>query len=133
MRLIDADAMEEDLGIGHTCEECTNICCYDKRQIYSVSDICEWLSNQPTIDPIVHGEWIDFNWELGGDGISTELCGKCGQWSYGMGKRYCPHCGAKMDGGEQRYEDEFDVCDSRNGCAHCEHHICKLEQTERSE
>ena len=28
------------------------------------------------------------------------------------------------------YEDEFEVCDSRNGCYGCEYHICKLEQTE---
>lgn len=29
------------------------------------------------------------------------------------------------------YEDEFDVCDSRNGCYWCEYHICKLEREEK--
>lgn len=35
-----------------------------------------------------------------------------------------------MTSGVVWYEDEFDVCDSRNGCVGCEYHICKLEQTE---
>ena len=40
------------------------------------------------------GEWIDFSMSI--KGIPTEACGECGEWSYGMGKNYCPNCGADM-------------------------------------
>lgn len=40
------------------------------------------------------GEWIDFSMSI--KGVPTEACGECGEWSYGMGKNFCPNCGAEM-------------------------------------
>lgn len=54
----------------------------------------------PTIDyaPIVHGEWL---WEG-----RYKACSECGSYinSETLGYsfwRYCPYCGAKMDGGKE--------------------------------
>ena len=80
MRLIDADALNlhQDLdGL--------------------IWDIC----HAPTIDPVVHGEWIyDMNTNLD----PLYICSRCGQWAFAGDKgklpNYCENCGAKMDGGE---------------------------------
>ena len=59
------------------------------------------IEQAPTIDiaPVVHGEWVK-------DGGCECRCKKCGYaplYDY-FGRvrlsNYCPHCGAKMDGGE---------------------------------
>ena len=60
--------------------------------------ICE-VDAQTAADvaPVVHGRWLD--------GDDYMFCSKCGmQWNYcdndTQDFNYCPHCGAKMDGGE---------------------------------
>lgn len=45
------------------------------------------------------GEWIDFSMSI--KGIPTEACGECGEWSLGMGKKYCPCCGSRNMRGEE--------------------------------
>lgn len=51
-------------------------------------------------EPVRHGEWSDYKIN-GYDGLhpayetQCSLCGKYARFTY----RYCPHCGAKMDGG----------------------------------
>lgn len=59
------------------------------------------LVSVPTADvvPVVHGEWD-----------ANETCSLCGEtstegldatkWNYWL-PNYCPHCGAKMDGGAE--------------------------------
>lgn len=62
----------------------------DKLQFVYVSDV----------QPVVHGQWLsreDFvagMWE----------CMACKSWCEMSGNlyNYCPHCGAKMDGGNSR-------------------------------
>ena len=44
----------------------------------------------------VRGEWTDFSMSI--KGVPTEACGVCGEWSLGMGKNFCPNCGASMRG-----------------------------------
>lgn len=44
----------------------------------------------------VKGEWVDFSMSI--KGVPTEACGVCGEWSLGMGKNFCPNCGADMRG-----------------------------------
>lgn len=46
----------------------------------------------------VRGEWTDFSMSI--KGVPTEACGVCGEWSLGMGKKFCPNCGADMRGGK---------------------------------
>ena len=43
--------------------------------------------------PVRHGQWIDT-----GSGQECSVCGEV-QYGYDSGRRYCPNCGAKMDGG----------------------------------
>lgn len=70
----------------------------------------EILFNAPTIDavPVVHGEWIideimfeNSNDCTGGSDKYYVHCSNCKQntsYYQGDAKRYCPNCGAKMDG-----------------------------------
>lgn len=44
-----------------------------------------------------HGHWIAHDMSI--KDVPTEACSECGEWSYGYYENYCPHCGAKMDGG----------------------------------
>ena len=53
------------------------------------------LENLPSAQPErKNGEWVDFSMSI--KGVPTEACGECGEWSYGMGKNFCPNCGADM-------------------------------------
>lgn len=58
MRLIDADALKEDLRMGKECDiDCPTdwkACHYDR--IYAKQDFCEWIDDAPTIEPEPH--WI---------------------------------------------------------------------------
>ena len=49
------------------------------------------------VAPVVHGQWM--NPKGGFWGVSQ--CSACGEWhpTTGNGPKYCPNCGAKMDGG----------------------------------
>lgn len=88
MRLIDADALVEN----HFPD--------DHNIALSYSDKC-WMrriiQGEPTVDPVKHGEWIEV--ENSGIGNTAE-CSVCGGNTYGYRTcKYCPDCGAKMDGG----------------------------------
>lgn len=85
MRLIDADALKTRAIIWNGKPE-------------TVVDLRE-IQNAPTIDaaPVVHGRWV-----CEPDRIRHWYCSECGrvegvtyEWM-----KYCPNCGAKMDGGE---------------------------------
>lgn len=64
-------------------------------------DIRAFVKAQPAADvePVVHGEWR----ENGLNGFAYALiCSKCGYidgYPFNDRYRYCPNCGAKMDGG----------------------------------
>ena len=57
-RMIDADALKEDLRMGKECDiDCPTdwkACHYDR--IYAKQDFCEWIDDAPTIEPEPH--WI---------------------------------------------------------------------------
>ena len=56
------------------------------------------LEEQPTIDPVKHGHWI-----FVGDMVSYIKCSECGDdicWVNSKRPKYCPNCGARMDGEE---------------------------------
>ena len=68
------------------------------------------LKGLPSVDavPVVHGRWVEID---EGDGDYTYDCSLCGfKWflvdgtPLENGMKYCPHCGAKMDG--ERMDDE---------------------------
>ena len=84
MRLIDADSLIEQMDAE------------PEGGYYSPHDVISLLMTQPTIEERKTGEWIDFSMSI--KGVPTEACGECGEWSYGMGKKFCPNCGADMKG-----------------------------------
>ena len=92
MRLIDADAlvgkaetMHDHFGEGHLVLDTKHI------------------AEAPTIDPVKHGRWVD-------RGVRDWCCSECNAeiqkvrhvdgYYYKDLPKYCPYCGAKMDGGE---------------------------------
>lgn len=68
------------------------------------------IDSEPAADvaPVVHGEWLrtDDDW----NSLTTIQCSLCSEeWCFEtdddvslLNYKYCPHCGAKMDGGEDR-------------------------------
>lgn len=98
MRLIDADKLTHLLGQEYSQTKYSG----RKRIVISlVKEIARLIIAQPTIDPVKHGHWIE--WEEYTDCPFWCKCSKCGRLGLFddrdvMEKSdYCPHCGAKMD------------------------------------
>ena len=94
MRMIDADAL---------VKKALTEACFDSRTEDVFLDL---VDAQPTIEaePVRHGRWIErFN---GRYKQRRTYCSVCEQHSGIGGNKqeppYCPHCGAKMDGGAER-------------------------------
>ena len=94
MRLIDADALKEHL------KSYTGMFTDEIGFAVSLDEVLNGIDFQPTIEaePLRHGEWIDTGiFEL--DVIySGWKCSECGYIFCGNKSKYCPECGAKMDG-----------------------------------
>lgn len=79
------------------CEDCEDDC--ESENVY-----CDYkrFKNIPAADvaPVMHGEWR----ENGLNGYAYAfICSKCGYidgYPFNDRFRYCPNCGAKMDGGD---------------------------------
>lgn len=84
MRLIDADALIDELGIS------------DEDIIFE-----GMLEDAPTIDavPVRHGRWIE-HYKSDAPPMLKErwICSWCGNVQTYGATGYCPNCGAKMDG-----------------------------------
>ena len=98
MRLIDADAL-----IKEACAE----------GAYGYVD-AKQIACTPTVDaaPVRHGRWKEMHYEGGIlDGTNFDRCSICGYERFFDDPalktvfKYCPNCGAKMDGGDS---DEAD-------------------------
>ena len=116
-RLIDADALKANVpntnvDIFENCRNCNTLMDWQVKEL---------IGKMPTIDAVevVHGEWIEaYGMEEAMKG--TVICSNCGE-SYSaivltsgeislrnQKTKYCPNCGAKMDG-ERR-----DPCSSQD-------------------
>ena len=65
-------------------------------------NICADIKVIPAADvaPVVHGRWIHDGCRIEG-GIDWCHCSECGKSdNFCARTNYCPHCGAKMDGGD---------------------------------
>jgi len=116
MRLIDADELINEV-MERYCRDCGRRKGLRKGKrvfLYAIGDVpcraCDRddmkdeIDNAPTVDavPVVHGTWV-----VKGQDIFCSLCGEESSYTwYGGSKfsRYCPNCGAKMDG--ERKDDE---------------------------
>lgn len=81
----------------------TNFNKHKPRRVFHIPDIVSILLNCPTADvvEVKHGKWI---WkELYGEVGYMLVCSECEE-SEGACERYdyCPNCGAKMDGANER-------------------------------
>ena len=83
-RYIDADAFERRCMFDNNINDMQDV-------IYALRDY-----EAAAVRENVKGEWIDFSMSI--KGVPTEACGVCGEWSLGMGKNFCPNCGADMRG-----------------------------------
>lgn len=78
-----------------------------RREKGTIQDAIKMISSSaytPAADvaPVVHGRWIKDDF-LSDDVNNAEKCSQCGEligW-FGNLPKYCPECGAKMDGGEK--------------------------------
>jgi len=88
MRLIDADALREEVLYDNTFENDT------------VNYYLGVIDDQPTIDaePVRHGKWMEKR-ETSKFHVRYFECSECRAASYRYQTRmnYCPNCGAKMD------------------------------------
>lgn len=105
MRLIDADSLKEGI------KELKRSPWYNndinpswqqgiKDAVHVVETLC--IDEEPTVDavPVRHGKWID-GYILD---EPIEVCSECNTFYMlkfsGGGMRYCPNCGARMNGGD---------------------------------
>lgn len=92
MRLIDADKLKPDT------KTFTSAYSEELTEFYSQ----EAIDNAPTVDaePVKHGYWIE---KRSSTGVFDYyfVCSECHKNTLGflIAPDYCPHCGAKMDGG----------------------------------
>lgn len=76
----------------------------NKHFINGIESVLEYAENLPAADvaPVVHGRWT-FEPETGNT-LSMTKCNVCGWWTLDPSVdgvyKYCPNCGAIMDGGE---------------------------------
>lgn len=101
MRLINADALREyikECDYCRNCDERDRFCQMDCELPELTEKVERMIAEQPTVDPVKHGHWIDPRTDV--DGM-YEFCSVCGEDAdithYGKHFAYCPNCGAKMD------------------------------------
>ena len=96
MRLIDADALSQKWQnvLKEKADEKESVA-YQTFELF-----IDRLKNEPTIEaePVRRGEWLHRNNFL----LNRTTCSECGVY-FDMLEvdRYCPNCGAKMDGGNE--------------------------------
>ena len=90
-RLIDADNLVAGI------EKLKNSGCFSgNEERILLNTILTVITMSKTIDPVKHGRWIFVE-----DMVSYIKCSECGEylcWVNTKRPKYCPHCGARMDG-----------------------------------
>lgn len=61
------------------------------------------IEKLPAVDaaPVRHGEWISRSYACGETKWEYSACGEA-DWRGNTDWMFCPHCGAKLDGGEKK-------------------------------
>ena len=93
VRLIDADWMLnaiERLKVRNTSNTAT---IFDVLGV--LDDVEKIIKAAPISEPIMHGHWVDYNYD-----VTCSVCGT--EWDKDdycyEAFKYCPECGSKMDG-----------------------------------
>nr|DAE23429.1 MAG TPA: zinc-ribbon containing domain protein [Siphoviridae sp. ctcuE16] len=93
------------------CEKCIHKkICIDGAN-YRNAEVCRNFVNENDFTPVVHGHWV-YNQNGHDWGLGAWECSLCHSVNNNLpidkrfspyvyaGSKYCPNCGAKMDGGE---------------------------------
>ena len=104
MRPVDADEIlkkQKDL-IRRTCDEVYANDWHDP-VILAMSSVAGIVLDAPTIEIVKHGKWIEVaNYHTwGGTRIKEFKCSLCNEIVNWHKYKFCPYCGAKMDGDEE--------------------------------
>ena len=93
MRLIDADALISFIDMGHLRNPLES--CFSER------DVVDMLESRPTIEaePVKHGDW-ELRHVGHGHYWECSVCHKNPCIYVTKDTKFCPNCGAKMDGGD---------------------------------
>ena len=96
-KFVDVEALE--ITISQSIDKYWN----GKNGYYLAEDALKEINHFPTADvvPVVHGRWIDAYPNIEPNPMFMYgICSECG-FEQGISKylKYCPNCGAKMDGG----------------------------------
>lgn len=99
-----ADLIDKEATLKKMCESCGYCEKFEKAMRtthpYFVADKCnnyKFLAEQPAIEPEVrHGRWMFIEQKSG----YLWKCSNC-KGNFDQRFSYCPHCGAKMDGGAE--------------------------------
>lgn len=101
-----ADYMERETAI-KAIEKADCAVIADDAESCKTDYLREIIKSVPAADvaPVVHAEWV-----VCGDGDNVPwMCSHCGKTTAHKYKviygKYCPHCGAKMDGGADHEAD----------------------------
>lgn len=77
----------------------------------SEDDIADLIDDVPAanVAPVVHGEWVRYKepqnpYRGNGTSYKCSVCGRTAGHHQVKLYKYCPKCGAKMDGGEKANE-----------------------------
>ena len=97
MRLIDADALLKNIE-SEINKKTKVILLADYNDYYcsGMRNAIRLVKRLPTVDPVKHGHWIFVK-----DMVSYIRCSECGDdicWVNTKRPKYCPSCGARMDG-----------------------------------
>ena len=115
MRLIDADALMEEVGISNICEDCEfnadpfcdlrggSVCrairnapTIESKPVQGVTTV--WTDGEPPVyAPVRHSVWVKMSDRYG----YYFCCNSCGYDRTEHKYSYCPNCGAKMNGVEE--------------------------------
>ena len=74
-----------------------------------IYDVCDMLESCPAVDAmeVVHGRWVFGELDVLGQPVHCSVCGwgsdmvNRAMWLLYDGHKFCGHCGAKMDGGNE--------------------------------
>ena len=98
-RLIDADALElklrEEMKILKPIEDSRDMFFHDSGINAAITGAILATRNAPTIDavPVVHGRWVNQD-----NTYTRYRCSVCNMQNCEAHYKYCPNCGARMDG-----------------------------------
>lgn len=100
MELIDRQALVKQMKETY-CTDCENYNGIKCRACW-IDDAIGTVDDAPAVDaaPVVHGRWVKRTAIVFDDEMVGYRCSEC-KTTWDAETDYCPHCGAKMDGGAE--------------------------------